>query len=145
VPKSQQIKSLFGIWRIDQLIDVAPTDAWQRLSCGNGAKAPRSWSLTAKGRRSTAQKARASLRLVSGRAERSARADQSSTGAMPSDQPSRWATSWAGRSVTVMNWSIGPYSRTPGTPGCGPVCEPKDDGCYMGRLVVIDGVVGGWA
>lgn len=41
VPKSQQIKSLAGIWRIDQLIDEAPADAWQRLSCGDGAKGPR--------------------------------------------------------------------------------------------------------
>ncbi|AGS68932.1 IS4 family transposase [Streptomyces collinus Tu 365] len=41
VPKSQQIKSLAGIWRIDQLIDEAPGDAWQRLSCGDGAKGPR--------------------------------------------------------------------------------------------------------
>jgi SRSO17 transposase len=41
VPKSQQIKSLAGIWRIDRLIDEAPADAWQRLSCGDGAKGPR--------------------------------------------------------------------------------------------------------
>jgi SRSO17 transposase len=41
VPKSQQIKSLAGIWRIDQLIEEAPDDVWQRLSCGNGAKGPR--------------------------------------------------------------------------------------------------------
>nr|WP_053847008.1 IS701 family transposase [Streptomyces sp. NRRL B-24085] len=41
VPKSQQIKSLAGIWRIDQLIDEAPGDVWQRLSCGDGAKGPR--------------------------------------------------------------------------------------------------------
>ncbi|MFE6456587.1 IS701 family transposase [Streptomyces cinereoruber] len=41
VPKSQQIKSLAGIWRIDQLIEEAPDDTWQRLSCGNGAKGPR--------------------------------------------------------------------------------------------------------
>ncbi|WSL72074.1 IS701 family transposase [Streptomyces sp. NBC_01723] len=41
VPKSQQIKSLAGIWRIDQLIDEAPGDAWQQLSCGDGAKGPR--------------------------------------------------------------------------------------------------------
>jgi SRSO17 transposase len=41
VPKSQQIKSLAGIWRIDQLIDEAPADAWQRISCGDGAKGPR--------------------------------------------------------------------------------------------------------
>lgn len=41
VPKSQQIKSLAGIWRIDQLIGEAPDDAWQRLSCGDGAKGPR--------------------------------------------------------------------------------------------------------
>ncbi|MDH3039194.1 transposase [Streptomyces sp. TRM75561] len=40
VPKSQQIKSLAGIWRIDQLIEDAPADAWQRLSCGGGAKLP---------------------------------------------------------------------------------------------------------
>uniref|UniRef100_UPI0038D5113D IS701 family transposase n=1 Tax=Streptomyces europaeiscabiei TaxID=146819 RepID=UPI0038D5113D len=32
VPKSQQVKSLAGIWRIDQLIREAPGDAWQRLS-----------------------------------------------------------------------------------------------------------------
>ncbi|MCX5006328.1 transposase [Streptomyces sp. NBC_00638] len=38
VPKSQQIKSLAGIWRIDQLIDEAPGDAWQRLSCGDGIR-----------------------------------------------------------------------------------------------------------
>ncbi|GGZ39736.1 hypothetical protein GCM10010344_00160 [Streptomyces bluensis] len=41
VPKSQQIKSLAGIWRIDQLIAEAPEDAWQTLSCGDGAKGPR--------------------------------------------------------------------------------------------------------
>lgn len=41
VPKSQQIKSLAGIWRIDQLISEAPDQAWQRLSCGDGAKGPR--------------------------------------------------------------------------------------------------------
>ncbi|WP_189719379.1 IS701 family transposase, partial [Streptomyces spectabilis] len=41
VPKSQQIKSLAGIWRIDQLIDDAPDDAWQMLSCGDGAHGPR--------------------------------------------------------------------------------------------------------
>ncbi|MGX1885803.1 IS701 family transposase [Streptomyces sp. NPDC055287] len=41
VPKSQQLKSLAGVWRIDELIDDAPPDAWQRLSCGPGAKGPR--------------------------------------------------------------------------------------------------------
>ncbi len=41
VPKSQQLKSLFGIWRIDQVIADAPDDAWQILSCGDGAKGPR--------------------------------------------------------------------------------------------------------
>ncbi|WP_037869002.1 IS701 family transposase [Streptomyces sp. SPB074] len=41
VPKSQQVKSLTGFWRIDELIAQAPQDAWQRLSCGNGAKGPR--------------------------------------------------------------------------------------------------------
>ena len=29
VPKSQQVKSPAGIWRIDQLIADAPGDAWQ--------------------------------------------------------------------------------------------------------------------
>ncbi|MFI8305140.1 hypothetical protein ACIF80_17150 [Streptomyces sp. NPDC085927] len=41
VPKSQQITSLAGIRRVDELVDDAPGDAWQRLSCGNGAKGPR--------------------------------------------------------------------------------------------------------
>ncbi|GGW13415.1 hypothetical protein GCM10018980_72250 [Streptomyces capoamus] len=41
VPKSQQVKSLAGFWRIDELISEAPEDAWQRLSCGVGAKGPR--------------------------------------------------------------------------------------------------------
>jgi SRSO17 transposase len=41
VPKSQQVKSLAGTWRIDALIAEAPDDAWQRLSCGDGAKGPR--------------------------------------------------------------------------------------------------------
>ncbi|GGW67879.1 hypothetical protein GCM10010381_60960 [Streptomyces xantholiticus] len=46
VPKSQQIKSLGGIWRIDQLIAEAPGDAWQRISCGEGAKGPRVYDRT---------------------------------------------------------------------------------------------------
>ncbi|MEW2372550.1 IS701 family transposase [Streptomyces sp. NPDC006656] len=41
VPKSQQVKSVAGFWRIDELIARAPDDAWQRLSCGDGAKGPR--------------------------------------------------------------------------------------------------------
>ncbi|MFJ9753086.1 transposase [Streptomyces chartreusis] len=41
VPKSQQVKSLAGCWRIDQLISDAPEDSWERLSCGDGAKGPR--------------------------------------------------------------------------------------------------------
>ncbi|MFC3585952.1 IS701 family transposase [Streptantibioticus rubrisoli] len=41
VPKSQQIKSLAGMWRIDALIEQAPADAWETLSCGDGAKGPR--------------------------------------------------------------------------------------------------------
>ncbi|MFI1742814.1 IS701 family transposase [Streptomyces sioyaensis] len=41
VPKSQQVKSLAGTWRIDELIAQAPEDAWQRLSCGDGAKGRR--------------------------------------------------------------------------------------------------------
>ncbi len=40
-PKSQQVKSLAGCWRIDQLISDAPDNAWERLSCGDGAKGPR--------------------------------------------------------------------------------------------------------
>nr|WP_184792085.1 hypothetical protein [Streptomyces sp. 3211] len=38
LPKSQQVKSLAGLWRIDELITQAPEDAWQRISCGDGAK-----------------------------------------------------------------------------------------------------------
>jgi hypothetical protein len=41
VPKSQQIKSLAGTWRVDQLIEEAPEDAWQTPSCGDGAMGPR--------------------------------------------------------------------------------------------------------
>ncbi|MFC5144547.1 transposase [Streptomyces aureoversilis] len=41
VPKSQQVRSLAGCWRIDQLIGDAPDDAWERLSCADGAKGPR--------------------------------------------------------------------------------------------------------
>ncbi|MFC5150097.1 hypothetical protein ACFPP6_36470, partial [Streptomyces aureoversilis] len=41
VPKSQQIKSLAGCWRIDQLIGDASDDAWERLPCSNGAKGSR--------------------------------------------------------------------------------------------------------
>ncbi|QCX82460.1 hypothetical protein C9F11_45675 (plasmid) [Streptomyces sp. YIM 121038] len=41
VPKSQQVKSLAGCWRIDQLVVDAPDDAWERLSCGDGVKGPR--------------------------------------------------------------------------------------------------------
>lgn len=41
VPKPQQIKSLAGSRRIDELIEEAPGDAGQRPSCGGGAKGPR--------------------------------------------------------------------------------------------------------
>ncbi len=41
VPKSQQIRALAGVRRIDELIDEVPGDAWQRLSRGDGAKGPR--------------------------------------------------------------------------------------------------------
>nr|WP_328806355.1 IS701 family transposase [Streptacidiphilus fuscans] len=37
VPKSHQIKSLAGMWRIDELIHDAPEEAWQRLSCAHPA------------------------------------------------------------------------------------------------------------
>jgi SRSO17 transposase len=41
VPKSQQVKSPAGSWRIDHVLTGAPAEAWQRISCGNGAKGPR--------------------------------------------------------------------------------------------------------
>lgn len=41
VPKSQQVKSPAGSWRIDHVLAGAPADAWERISCGNGAKGPR--------------------------------------------------------------------------------------------------------
>ncbi|MER6076556.1 hypothetical protein ABT187_49455 [Streptomyces sp. NPDC001817] len=35
---------LAGCWRIDQLIGDAPDEAWERLSCGDGARScPLSW------------------------------------------------------------------------------------------------------
>ncbi|MFI1259175.1 hypothetical protein ACH4U6_36335 [Streptomyces netropsis] len=39
VPKSQQLHAPFG--RIDHAIAQAPEEAWERLSCGDGAKGPR--------------------------------------------------------------------------------------------------------
>lgn len=41
VPKSQQVKSPVGSWRIDHVLSGAPVDAWERISCGNGAQGPR--------------------------------------------------------------------------------------------------------
>jgi SRSO17 transposase len=41
VPKSQQVKSPAGSWRIDHALTGAPAEAWERISCGNGAKGPR--------------------------------------------------------------------------------------------------------
>jgi SRSO17 transposase len=41
VPKSQQVKSPAGSWRIDHVLTGAPDDAWERVSCGDGAKGPR--------------------------------------------------------------------------------------------------------
>jgi hypothetical protein len=41
VPKSQQVKSPAGSWRIDHVLTGAPAEAWERISCGNGAKGPR--------------------------------------------------------------------------------------------------------
>ncbi|MET9921918.1 hypothetical protein ABZZ04_33315 [Streptomyces sp. NPDC006435] len=38
MPRSRQVRSLAGAWRIDRLVDEAPADAWQPLSCGNRAK-----------------------------------------------------------------------------------------------------------
>nr|WP_239070787.1 MULTISPECIES: transposase [unclassified Streptomyces] len=41
VPKSQQVKSPAGSWRIDHVLTGAPAEAWERISCGDGAKGPR--------------------------------------------------------------------------------------------------------
>ncbi|MEU8837369.1 IS701 family transposase, partial [Streptomyces sp900116325] len=41
VPKSQQVKSLVGIRRIDQLVGAAPENAWKRLPGGDRTKGPR--------------------------------------------------------------------------------------------------------
>jgi SRSO17 transposase len=41
VPKSQQVTSPAGSWRIDHVLTGAPAEAWERMSCGNGAKGPR--------------------------------------------------------------------------------------------------------
>lgn len=41
VPKSQQVKSPAGSRRIDHVPTGAPDDAWERISCGDGAKGPR--------------------------------------------------------------------------------------------------------
>jgi SRSO17 transposase len=41
VPKSQQVRTAAGSWRIDHVLTGAPEDAWERISCGDGAKGPR--------------------------------------------------------------------------------------------------------
>lgn len=41
VPKSQQVKSPAGSWRSDHVLTGAPAEAWERISCGDGAKGPR--------------------------------------------------------------------------------------------------------
>ncbi|MEY9860058.1 hypothetical protein ABH935_005694 [Catenulispora sp. GAS73] len=41
VPKSQQVRTDVGIWRIDQVIGAAPEQAGLRISAGDGAKGPR--------------------------------------------------------------------------------------------------------
>jgi hypothetical protein len=41
VPKSQQVRADGGIWRIDAMFADAPEPAWERMSCGDGAKGPR--------------------------------------------------------------------------------------------------------
>ena len=38
VPKSQQVRADGGIWRIDAVFADAPEPAWERMSCGDGAK-----------------------------------------------------------------------------------------------------------
>ncbi|BDM70051.1 hypothetical protein HEK616_35380 [Streptomyces nigrescens] len=42
MPKSPQLNAPFG--RIDQAIADAPDEAWERRSCGDGAKSPRVYS-----------------------------------------------------------------------------------------------------
>jgi SRSO17 transposase len=41
VPKSQQVRAFGARRRIDELIGLAPAQAWERASCGDGAKGPR--------------------------------------------------------------------------------------------------------
>lgn len=41
VPKSQQVRAFGAMRRIEELIGLAPLDAWKRVSCGDGAKGPR--------------------------------------------------------------------------------------------------------
>ncbi len=41
VPKSQQVRTFGAMRRIDELIGMAPVQAWERVSCGDGAKGPR--------------------------------------------------------------------------------------------------------
>ena len=38
VPKSQQLRTDVGMWRIDQVIGAAPEQAWERMSAGDGVK-----------------------------------------------------------------------------------------------------------
>lgn len=45
VPKSQQLHAPFG--RLDQAIADAPAEAWERHSCGDGAKGPRFYNWAA--------------------------------------------------------------------------------------------------
>jgi hypothetical protein len=41
VPKSQQVRNFGAMRRIEELIALAPDQAWERASCGDGAKGPR--------------------------------------------------------------------------------------------------------
>ncbi|MFJ3763015.1 hypothetical protein ACIPSU_41845, partial [Streptomyces sp. NPDC090080] len=36
-----KVKSPAGSWRIDHVLTGAPPEAWERISCGDGAKGPR--------------------------------------------------------------------------------------------------------
>ncbi|MFJ7949419.1 transposase [Streptomyces sp. NPDC096354] len=45
VPKSQQVKS--PNWRIGHVLTGAPAEAWERISCGAGAKGPRVYASAA--------------------------------------------------------------------------------------------------
>jgi hypothetical protein len=66
VPKSQQVKSPAGSWRIDHVLTGAPPEAWERVSCGNGAKGPTSTASPARPGDYPRREARLHLRRLIG-------------------------------------------------------------------------------